>query len=71
MRNMNTVLSTRNDEADGRRACAIPTRCDAPRRRSFNELMDSDWAEFVVRYDRRAGQYITGTACCPGAPVCS
>lgn len=56
--------------ANGQRACAVPTKCHTPRGRSFEEMMSSNWEEFVIRFDAGAGQYVTWTACCPGAPVC-
>lgn len=49
--------------------CSFLTKCEKPRR-SYRELMTSEWEEFVIRYDLRAGKYITRTACCPGAPTC-
>lgn len=54
---------------NGRAACAVPTKCDASGRPA-QDLMSGDWEEFVIRYDREAGRYVTRTACCPGAPVC-
>lgn len=54
----------------GQRGCVIPTKCHTPRGRSFEEMMSSNWEEFVIRYDARAGRYVTRTACCPGAPAC-
>jgi hypothetical protein len=64
------VLNKFDEPGDGRRACAVPTRCHTPRRRTFDEVMRGDWTEFVVRYDQTAGRYVTNTACCPGAPIC-
>jgi hypothetical protein len=54
---------------NGRSACAVPTKCDEPRIRTVDDLMSGKWEEFVIRYDARAGGYVTRTACCPGAPV--
>ena len=48
---------------------AFPTKRDVPRH-SGVDLMSSEWEEFVIRFDREAGRYVTRTACCPGAPVC-
>ncbi|MFN6962239.1 MAG: hypothetical protein ACK4S4_00570 [Pyrinomonadaceae bacterium] len=32
-----------------------------------DDLMDGEWAEFVIRFD--GGRFVTGTACCPGAEM--
>ena len=37
---------------------------------SYDELMNTEWAEFVIRYDAGERKFVTGTACCVGAPVC-
>lgn len=66
----NNYLTDSEKMPKGRRACAIPTKCHTPERRSFEELMSSNWEEFVIRYDARAGRYVTRTACCPGSPAC-
>ena len=68
MGNRNAIGSP--ERSDGRRACAVPTKCHTPRARSFEEMMSSNWEEFVIRYDARAERYVTRTACCPGAPAC-
>lgn len=52
-----------------RRSCAITTKCE-PERNLGSDLMSGKWEEFVIRYDRDEGGYVTRTACCPGAPVC-
>ena len=67
MKNMNAIDSP--GRSDGRRACAVPTKCNTPRGRSFEEMMSSSWQEFVIRYDVGTGRYVTRTACCAGAPV--
>ena len=54
---------------NGRSAPAV-NNGDARRGRNADELMTSNWEEFVIRYDREAGRYVTRTACCPGAPIC-
>ena len=69
-RMLNNVLTDANEHNDGRRACAIPTRCRTPRRRTFEEIMLGNWEEFVIRYDRASGSFTTRTACCVGSPVC-
>ena len=33
-------------------------------------MMASQWEEIVIRYDKQKKDYVTLTACCPGAPVC-
>ena len=54
----------------GKRACAVTTKCRTPRFRTFDEMMASQWEEIVIRYDKQKKDYVTLTACCPGAPVC-
>ena len=66
----NSDLMDSGERTKGQRACAIPTKCHTPLGRSFEEMMSSNWEEFVIRYDARAGRYLTRTACCPGAPAC-
>ena len=66
---VNSKLISSEEMPKGQRACAIPTKCHTPRGRSFEEMMSSNWEEFVIRYDARAGRYVTRTACCPGAPA--
>lgn len=53
-----------------RRACAIPTKCDRPERQSFNEIMEREWAELVIKFDKNKNDYVFRTACCMGAPAC-
>ncbi|MBL8124818.1 MAG: hypothetical protein KIT61_08465 [Pyrinomonadaceae bacterium] len=53
-----------------KRACAVPSKCHTPRSRTFDEMMASHWEEIVIRYDKQKKDYVTLTACCPGAPVC-
>ena len=67
-------LKGKNKEIDmlrknGRSASAVTTKHDEPRR-SRTDLLSSEWEEFVIRFDRKSGRYVTRTACCPGAPVC-
>ena len=52
-----------------RAACAVPTKCEV-QRSNERDLMSSEWEEYVIRFDRDAGRYVTGTACCAGAPAC-
>ena len=53
-----------------KRICAVPTRCRTPRHRSMDELMESEWQELVIQFDKEAGEYVFKTACCTGAPAC-
>lgn len=50
--------------------CAIPGRCRTTSNRSFNELMEDQWEELVIKLDKSKNQYVFRTACCPGAPAC-
>lgn len=59
-----------SERSKGKLACAVPTKCHTPGVRTFEEMMSSSWEEFVIRYDVRAGKYVTRTACCPGAQAC-
>lgn len=53
-----------------RRACSIPTKCDRPESLSFNEIMNREWAELVIEFDKNKNDYVFKTACCAGAPAC-
>ena len=52
MGNRNAIGSP--ERSDGRRACAVPTKCHTPRARSFEEIISSNLEEFEIRYDSRA-----------------
>lgn len=60
---MPMTSSSRSDK----KRCAIPTKCNP---NGSGSLTDENWEEFVIRYDRESGRYITHTVCCAGAPTC-
>ena len=64
------AISNAFDSKDGRRGCAIPTKCPQNENRSFDQIMDSEWEELVIKFDDRKNDFVIKTACCPGAPAC-
>ena len=54
---------------NGRAARTARSKFEGSRNQA-SDLMSSEWEEFVIRYDHKAGKYVTRTACCPGATVC-
>ena len=55
---------------DGRRTCSIPTKCNKSEGQSFSEIMEGEWEELVIKYDKEKNDYVFKTACCQGAPAC-
>jgi hypothetical protein len=37
---------------------------------SYSELLEANWEELVIQFDREKGKHVVRTACCPMAPVC-
>ena len=64
------MISKALNSKDGRRGCTIPTKCPPNDDRSFDQIMDSEWEERVIKFDKTSNDYVIKTACCPGAPAC-
>ena len=65
----NIASTTSRKPSDGRRACLIPAKCDSSENPSFDEIMDREWAELVIKFDKNKNGYVFRTACCVGAPA--
>lgn len=48
----------------------LPSWCQPTDGRTFNEIMDREWEELVIRFDKKKNDYVFKTACCKGAHVC-
>ena len=48
----------------------LPPWCQPTDGRTFNEIMDREWEELVIRFDEKKRDYVFKTACCEGAHVC-
>jgi hypothetical protein len=48
----------------------LPPWCRSTDGSNFNEIMDLDWEELVIRFDEHKNDYVFKTACCKGAHVC-
>lgn len=57
-----SVISAANKLMDGLRSCQNPKRCRAERKRSFNEIMASEWEELVITFDKQKNDYVFKTA---------
>lgn len=44
--------------------------CSSKSYASVDEMMESEWEELVIKFDRSSGKHVVRTACCPMAPVC-
>jgi hypothetical protein len=36
----------------------------------MDELLEGDWEELVIKFDREKGQHVVRTACCSMAQAC-
>lgn len=64
------LISKAIERNDARRGCSIPMKCSPSEGRSFDQLMDSEWEELVIRFDDKKNDFVIKTACCPGGPAC-
>lgn len=48
----------------------LPPWCQPTDGSTFNEIMDREWEELVIRFDEKKNDYVFKTACCKGAHVC-
>lgn len=63
-------LKKSNEQDDSQMATALPAWCQPTDGRTFDELMDREWEELVIRFDENKKDYVFKTACCKGAHVC-
>jgi hypothetical protein len=49
---------------------ALPPGCLPSKGSSFNEIMERDFEELVIRLDKKTNEYVFRTACCKGTRVC-
>jgi hypothetical protein len=59
-----TAIETVNDSTNPDTACGYEAYS------SYSELIEADWDELVIQFDRGSGKHVVRTACCPMAPVC-
>jgi len=64
------IIETVRQLVNGRPVCAMPQRCRTTPGLSFNQLMEREWEELVIRFNEEKGDYEFRTACCAGAPAC-
>lgn len=64
---LSSIFGKRDDR---RRTCSIQTKCNSSEGLSFDEIMEGEWEELVIKYDKEKNDYVFKTACCPGAPAC-
>jgi hypothetical protein len=51
-------------------AAPLPPWCQPTDGITFNQIMDREWDELVIRFDEKKKDYVFKTACCEGAHVC-
>ena len=59
-----------NKQDDSQITTPLPSWCLPTDGRTFNEIMDREWEELVIRFDKKKNDYVFKTACCEGAHVC-
>ena len=48
----------------------VKRRLPKPNKQDDSQIMDREWEELVIRFDKKKNDYVFKTACCEGAHVC-